>query len=331
MNNGQNQQKETRIMKPDRRLFYIFTRTPLHVGTGASVGAIDQPIVRERHTGFPIIPASSLKGTFADCWNQQVKKKIVQNGVETEVEAIERDEDGRWLFGEPDVADAAAGALQFAEARLLAFPVRSARGSFAWITCPFILARAMRDGVFTVETAKIIKELREPRDDQAIFTTGKIDLELRQGNSSSKQIVLEEYTFTKTGGDEADTIGKALAPLLDDDPIWTEIRSRLVILSNGMMSFFARNACEVAQHVTINDETGTAAHGKLFNQENVPSETMFYAVVHALGGRGRFKTKTPADAIQAFTEKLKEHQLTFQFGADASTGLGQCTVKLAEK
>ena len=51
-----------------QKLLYIFTRTPLHVGAGASVGAIDQPVQRERHTGFPISPASSLKGSFVDLW-----------------------------------------------------------------------------------------------------------------------------------------------------------------------------------------------------------------------------------------------------------------------
>ena len=51
-----------------QRNLLIFTRTPLHVGAGSSVGAIDQPIQRERHTGFPIIPGSSLKGCFADQW-----------------------------------------------------------------------------------------------------------------------------------------------------------------------------------------------------------------------------------------------------------------------
>ncbi|MCX8109063.1 MAG: type III-B CRISPR module RAMP protein Cmr4 [Verrucomicrobiae bacterium] len=317
-------------MKPDRRLFYIFTRTPLHIGAGASVGAIDQPIVRERHTGFPIIPAASLKGTFSDCWNERRKTKTTKNGHEIETEVIERSEEGRWLFGEADAANAAAGALQFTEARLLAFPVRSARGSFAWITCPLILARAMRDGVFNDHTAKIIGELKEPPDEHAIFTAGKIDLELRQGNTPLKQVVLEEYTFTKTGAEEAHEIGKALAALADDDPVWAETSQRLVILSNGMMSFFTRNACEVAQHVRINDETNTAARGALFNQENVPSETMFYAIVHAFHGRGRFQTKTPVEALQAFAEKLHAQQHLFQFGADASTGLGYCTVKLAK-
>ena len=50
------------------RILTIFTRTPLHVGAGASVGAVDLPIVRERHTRFPVIPGTSLKGVLADLW-----------------------------------------------------------------------------------------------------------------------------------------------------------------------------------------------------------------------------------------------------------------------
>ena len=46
----------------------IFTRTPLHVGCGSSVGAVDQPVVREHHTGYPVIPGSALKGVLADLW-----------------------------------------------------------------------------------------------------------------------------------------------------------------------------------------------------------------------------------------------------------------------
>jgi len=57
--------------------------------------------------------------------------------------------------------------------------------------------------------------------------------------------------------------------------------------SSSIASFFAQNACEVAQHVRINDETGTAEGRALFNQENVPTETLFYSVVHA------FRERTP--------------------------------------
>lgn len=302
-------------MSNNRKILYIFTRTPLHVGAGASVGAIDLPIIRERHTGFPVIPATSLKGTFSDEWNERVKVKRRKNDMEEEVEVIQRSADGKWLFGETDANNATAGALQFSEAKVLAFPIRSARGSFAWITCPLILRRAKRDGVLTD-----LSGMSNPSDEQALYTKGcPLDL--------GDKIVLEEYTFAHTGELPAN-LGNTFKNLFADDPVWAEVASRLVILSDGMMSFFAQNACDVAQHVRIDDETGTAASGALFNQENVPSETMFYAVVHAFDGRGAaFKTKTAKEALAAFEAKIQGK--AFQFGGDASTGLGWCSLRLA--
>ena len=306
-----------------KKLLYLFTRTPLHVGAGASVGAIDQPIIRERHTGFPVIPATSLKGTFADQWPlalRDAKGKLVRLTTKKEGDKHTIDQtdpsDAAWLFGSDDANVSFAGALQFSEARLLAFPIRSARGSFAWITCPLILRRAARDGVIADPS-----NLSDPSDDQALFPKNS---PLALGD----KIVLEEYTFTRHG-DLPQGLGEALKSLLPEDPVWQEVKDRLVILSDGMMSFFAQNACEVAQHVRIDDDTGTAAGGALFNQENVPSETLFYSVLHATSGRGStYQNKTSEDALKAFADKL--NGIPFQFGGDASTGLGYCTVKLAD-
>ena len=50
----------------NQKVMSIFTRTPMHVGAGSSVGAVDQPIIRERHTGFPVIPGSAVKGVLRD-------------------------------------------------------------------------------------------------------------------------------------------------------------------------------------------------------------------------------------------------------------------------
>jgi CRISPR-associated protein Cmr4 len=311
-----------------QKLLFLFTRTPLHVGAGASVGAIDQPIIRERHTGFPVIPASSLKGTFADAWNGGLLQE--ENG-RGEIKRVRVKKDGTasdaaWLFGSDSDKHAAAGALQFCEARLLAFPIRSAKGSFAWITCPLMLQRAARDSVIPTT---LIQNLPEPRDEEAIFVAGdgsKLDL--------GGQIVLEEYTF-KLANSWAGLaqVGEAFAALLPSEPMWIEAKERLVILSNGMMSFFAQNACEVAQHVRISDETGTAEGRALFNQENVPSESFFYAVLHAFDERTANKAKENRrktnEAIEAFREVADDK--VFQFGGDASTGLGYCTVKLNEQ
>ena len=293
------------------RILYLFTRTPLHVGAGTSVGAIDQPIQRERHTGFPIIPASSLKGSFAAHWNYSLV-----NGKRAEGTAA-------WLFGSDDPDVPFTGALQFGEARLLAFPIRSVKGSFAWITCPLILQRAARDGLLPITS---VEQLKTPTDEQAIYdggTNSPLDL--------GGKIVLEEYTFSQAGTVPV-ALAEALAKVLQEDPVWKTVASRLVILSDGMMSFFAQNACEVAQHVRISDETGTAEGGALFNQENVPSETLFYAVMHATAGRlktGDHASKKAENALNTFDAKLLEAGI-FQFGGDASTGLGYCTVKLSQ-
>ena len=319
------------------RLLYLFTRTPLHVGAGSSVGAIDQPIVRERHTGFPIIPASSLKGSFADQWpttlrdekDQQVR--VTAKKVDGKIVADEVSE-AAWLFGSDDAKEglAAAGALLFGEARLLAFPIRSAKGSYAWITSPLILRRAARDGVIDEKDIPDFPADKDA-DGKALFAkSGPLTL-------PGGQLVLEEYTFTFSGGDEVklNNLGKALKDLLPKDPVWKDIAARLVILSDGQLSFFATTACEVAQHVRISDETGTADPGGLFNQENVPSETLFYAVLHATDSRLKGKAyqgqahseKTADEAIKTFTDKVNKEGV-FQFGGDASTGLGYCTVRI---
>src|SRR5690554_181313 len=94
-------------------VFYIFTRTPLHIGAGSSVGAIDQPVQRERHTGFPVIPGSSIKGVLRDSFQEDKTATT-------------------WLFGSDKPENPSAGAIQCGEARLLAFPVRSVTNSFAW-------------------------------------------------------------------------------------------------------------------------------------------------------------------------------------------------------
>ena len=112
------------------KLLYLFTRTPLHVGAGSSVGAIDLPVQRERHSRHPIIPGSSIKGVLRytagslDGLDQQKVDDMF--GPELVGEGVSKDVEAR------------AGDITFGEARPLAFPVRSARGAFAYITCPLV-------------------------------------------------------------------------------------------------------------------------------------------------------------------------------------------------
>jgi len=272
----------------EKKILYIFTRTPLHVGAGASVGAIDQPIIRERHTGFPVIPGSSIKGVLRDACRNDEQLKAKEEAI----------------FGKQDDA----GKLTFGEAKILAFPVRSAKGSFAFITCPLALDRFLRErpGDGKLKVPDEPKEMECLAGDAVTIT-----------RAVQTGIVLEEYRFNRTDPFPEDW-EKALLSLLDD-PVWQAGKGRFVLLSNGDFSHFVKNACEVSQHIKIDPKTGTVEGGFLFNLEAVPAETLFFAPVTAL---------SRANGELADLEQLLASKPVLQFGGDSTTGLGFCTVKL---
>jgi CRISPR-associated protein Cmr4 len=277
------------------KILHLFTRTPLHVGAGSSVGAIDQPVIRERHTGFPIIPGSAIKGVLADEYNDAQHKRTA---------------DGEIIFGKTGdakkadgSADMSAGAISFGEARLLAFPLRSAKGSFALATCPLALARYGRDAGRALAIPSVA-------DGQCLAGPALV--------LADNKVALEEYVFTnQSGGFPADWADQ-LSGLLND-AVLNEAKTRFVLLSDGDFSHFAVNACQVQHHNRIDDETGTVTDGALFNTETVPSETLFYAPLTVIRDK---------DAVKCLLGKFANETL-LRFGGDATTGLGFCTVKLA--
>ena len=281
------------------KILTLFTRTPLHVGAGASVGAVDQPVVRERHTRFPVIPGSSLKGVLADLFLDR----------DADGKNPRRSSDGKRLFGEDDTHVAAsAGSLLVGESKLLAFPVRSAKGAFAFLTCPLAIDRFARDFAPALDAAPALRA-RPSMGESSALAPAALQL--------SGKVILEEYPLSVAGEVPAAVID-ALAPL-SDDAVWkNDLRDRLCIVSDELFQYFVENACEIAQHNRIDDETGVVEGGALFNQENVPSEALFYAPLSA---------KSDADLV-TLADRLAAKKNLLQIGADATTGLGWCSAKL---
>ena len=270
------------------KILYLFTRTPLHVGAGASVGAIDQPVQRERHTGFPIIPGSSIKGVLRD--------HLCSPGNSTL----------NSLFGEEkDDGQYTAGKISFGEARLLAFPVRSAKGAFALATSALTLQRFARDAGCSVKVPPA-------PTDMTCLAGSKLVIE----KNGQKGVVLEEYRFKVS--EAFPTEWEGILTKLLSDAVLSGAEGRFVLLSDGDLSHFTVNACQVNQHVRIDDESGTAEDGGLFNEEAVPSETLFYAPMTVLS-RG-------SDDNEVFKALAREQLI--QFGGNGTTGLGFCSIKL---
>lgn len=284
------------------KLLYLFTRTPLHVGAGATVGAIDQPIQRERHTGFPIIPGSSIKGVL----------RYTAESLDALQKPIIHDLFGPELVGENKEAEARAGDVTFSEAQILAFPVRSAKGSFAYITCPLALQRYARQ-------LNLMIPIPQPPEDQSCLAGAKVSL-------PSKKVVLEEYAFSSEGLFPADWETELKG--ITQDPVWQEAAGRLVLLSDGDFSHFVTTATEISTHVKIDARTGAASRGALFNLESVPSESLFFASVQVIGRpenkvSGHYQT----DSAKELSELIARHPV-LQFGGNSTTGRGFCSVTL---
>jgi CRISPR-associated protein Cmr4 len=109
------------------RPFLLHALSPLHAGTGHAADVIDLPTARYKATGIPFVPGSSIKGVLRDA-----RRTVDRDKTEA-------------VFGPSDDPAAHAGALVVGDARLLALPVRSFRGTFAWTTSPLLLTLAKRD------------------------------------------------------------------------------------------------------------------------------------------------------------------------------------------
>lgn len=318
-----------------RHLITLHTRTPLHVGCGHSVDVVDLPIARERITGFPIIPASGLKGPLLQAGREKWK-----SGADTKGKEVLAPQN-QILFGtiiEEESADDSsggekrtkhtghAGCVQILEAKLLAFPVRSLAGCFGWITCPAALQRFHRDTCKVAQTANgqtTPLAINEPPLDTAFLAPGSA-LKL-QGQD---KVVLEEYAFGSNTGDASFNAIAGVLKELSDDELWKRsLTSRLAILRDEDFQHFVTTTTEVVTRVGIDPATRSVKTGALFNQENVPCEALFYSVLTVLPVRFKSPPNTGGKSADDLLAELLPNGHILQIGGDETTGHGFCALK----
>jgi CRISPR-associated protein Cmr4 len=265
-------------------ILYLHALTPLHPGSGAALGAVDLPVQRERHTDWPVIPGSSIKG---------VLRETTENGLRHR------------LFGAGDNDGTSAGALSFTDARVLAFPVRSLKGVFVWVTCPQALQRWRRDG------ALVGKEPPVPK--LSIDESSALSLQDSPCIHEGK-LILEEFVFNTKS-----------AALDFFEAFDGEDRKRLVVVDDTNFTHFAKYCTEVTARIRLKEDTKTAAEGALFYQEFVPAETLFYSLVLSAPSRRKEQPATAQQNLDAF-----QHPTTIQIGGDETTGKGLCALRLVK-
>ena len=291
----------------EKAIFFIHALTSMHPGSGTALGAVDLPIQRERHTGWPIIPASSQKGVLRDVCTRK-------SGNSKKISAV---------FG-PDTngSNDHAGALGLTDARILAFPVRSLKGVFAWVTCHSVLDRLRRDSLLA-EAVSPCPTTPQVAEEKVLCAEGS-PLLLDDGG----KLILEEYEFTRTA--DADAVANWIASRVTQDTgVQDHLKKCLVILNDDDFSHFARHATEVVARIGLDHFTKSVKKGALFYQEFLPPETLFYSLVFAEDSRNMNKKNMKANDILSYVaQKLPPY---LQIGGGETIGKGMCAVRLVDK
>jgi CRISPR-associated protein Cmr4 len=342
-------------------LLGLHAQTLLHPGAGTALGTVDLPIQRERHTHWPTIAGSALKGILRDACRERIAELPAEQ-LEGELRHDDEfDEAGgvtkraarsgtrrgkadatlklNRLFGPPTAgAGEFAGALSVCDARLLAYPVRSLKGVFAWVSCPAVLTRLQRDARlagcddFPDSIPPVAPHQFVAPNDCPCIAAGK-----NAEGENCEQVVLEEFDFTRRTGEEGKL--SAIAAWISQHllPEHPETRQRfqahLLLLSDDDFTHFARHATEIVARIGLNYETKTVNSGALFYQEFLPAETVLYSVVLANRSRAAHG-KIAGQETDGRAELLKLLQETIclvpysQIGGDETTGKGICAVCL---
>jgi len=293
------------------KLLFLYTETPLHVGSGSSLGTVDLPIQRERHTNLPMIQSSGIKG--------KLRSAFENNGGQINPEIISA------VFGPRDNKSSEhAGALSPGDGRLLLFPVRSLAGVFAWITCPLVISRFVRDLKLANQTKNWTFNCI---GSQAIVPSGS---QLLIDNS----VVLEEFSFTAQTDnlqvqDLADWLAMNALPSGDEYQFWkNKLKQDLVVISDDAFKDFCQFSTDVVSRTKLSPITKTVENGALWTEENLPSDTLLYTPLFACDPRVGNREDVPAEVADA--AKILETVQTYltnghsrlQLGGNETVGRG---------
>ena len=296
------------LIKP----YLVHALSPLHAGTGQSVDVVDLPIARTKATGIPFLPGSSLKGVLRE--RCRAPKESDEHKAK------------RWAVFGPDQTDADkhAGAFAVTDARLLALPVRSFRGTFAWVSSPLLLALARRD-LAEARQGRGLPEVVPPKGFGACVTKQSRVVHEEGRDGKGGKVYLEDLDLPAQASDAADEWARWLSRLVAADS--DMLTGRLVVVDDDTMSFLLETATQIDARVRIDGDTGTVAQGALWYEESLPAETLLVGLAMADQSRHPTLRMTQAEVLQ----HALPGELALQLGGKASVGRGRCRVMVIEE
>lgn len=272
----------------------LYAVSPVHAGSGTSMGAVDLPIQRERHTNWPHIQASGVKGAMRHHFEKF--KDVLKD--EKDLDQITKK-----IFGAEDFGDDGTlpGAVSVSDAKLLAFPMRSSKAPFVWITCPAVLKRLQADLNLTGNSEAF--DIPAVRESEAVLVSGDM--------TPDDQILLEDYEVKIVK--EKVTLGKTGIRML-------EKAERLLLVSDATFQYGVSSCTEIRAQIRIDEEKGTTVGGSLRYEELLPADSLMYVVMFYGPTRD---DETPIQA-QTLISYMKDEVIKsfLQIGGNETLGCG---------
>ena len=288
------------------RLLLLQARSPLHCGTGQAISGIDLPIAREKATGIPLVPGSSLKGVLR------------ARGADT-------DTTHRMAFGPPteNAADH-AGSVQFGDAGLVFLPLRSVRGTFAWVTSHYLLRRLARD-VAEAGLAALTLPAEPANEAAARVTTGSRLL-------AGQQVVFEDMDFQAAPDATLTTLAGSVATWLYGnanaaEPDRAFFCARVCMVHDDVMSLLMQSSMEITARNSLDPNTKTVKKGALWTEEALPTESVLSGLLAATPVTPRTGAAPAATALFAHVTGLLQGG-SIQVGGNATVGRGLCRLHI---
>ncbi|MCD6121242.1 MAG: type III-B CRISPR module RAMP protein Cmr4 [Spirochaetales bacterium] len=298
------------MLERNKTMCFFYTVSPMHAGSETSLGAVDLPIQREKHTGWPHVQASAVKGALRSHFRQNSSDRHLINYI------FGLDDDNDKTEDKPEKKDGETtpvlpGAISVSDAKLLLFPVRSNIAPFVWITCPAQLKRFKMDMDFIGISQ--IESIPEVEKDYAIkLTDFKVD---------NKQIIMEDAVVAIEENKSVLNIDFLNNTFADFD------MKKIILISDKMYKYIVENATEIQTHIKIDSKTCTASAGALRYEELLPADSLLYTVVYydAAFANNDLKAENVRTAVENSINRF------IQIGGDETLGRGICRVKWLEE
>lgn len=267
----------------------MYAVTPCHAGSGSSFGVIDLPIQRERHTNWPLIHASGMKGAM----RAQFDRRKGAGETSTKCNLTEL------IFGSEK--SEFAGSLSVSDAKILAFPMRSSFAPFVWITSPAVLARLNKDLKLAGKPGDDLSVVQNITVGQTCWVSGAFE--------AATDILLEDVQVTTTC--------QATLPNL---AAYLGKAERLLIVHDEVFCYGVTHCTAVMAQIAIDQKSGTTKAGSLRYQEELPSDSLLYSIV-SWGDSRNTGDQMKAETIRGYVteEAIATH---IQVGGDVTLGRG---------